>query len=318
MEKEKLFSREALDKLRSPEKLNTLIPVTNPIAWVGLVALCVLMFSIVLWSVFGAFTERAAGMGLIMDSAGVVNISHAASGKITDVYVKTGDTVYAGQLIAHMEQPERVADTQMAQYGTDLASNDRDVLGKVYQYDAKLHQQKASENIYSDHDGIVDEVMIEKGSIISSGSPICTVRLTQNREELTGIFYVPVDKGKQIESGMLIQLAPNGVDVSKTGSLIGVVRSISQYPISGQGIQKSLGNSQLANWIVSQGMGGAIEVKFDLVKDKDDESGYLWTSLIGEHKPITAGSFCTGSIIIERQPPIERVFYKFSQLLRSR
>lgn len=36
MDKEKFFSREALDKLRSPEKLNTLIPVTNPIAWVGL------------------------------------------------------------------------------------------------------------------------------------------------------------------------------------------------------------------------------------------------------------------------------------------
>ena len=38
MDKEKLFSREALNKLRSPEKLNTLIPVTNPIAWVGLIA----------------------------------------------------------------------------------------------------------------------------------------------------------------------------------------------------------------------------------------------------------------------------------------
>ena len=69
MDKEKFFSREALNKLRSPEKLNTLIPVTNPIAWVGLIAICLLMFSImfsiILWSVFGAFTERANGMGLI-------------------------------------------------------------------------------------------------------------------------------------------------------------------------------------------------------------------------------------------------------------
>lgn len=318
MDKEKLFSREALNKLRSPEKLNTLIPVTNPIAWVGLIAICMLMFSIVLWSVFGAFTERANGMGLIMDSAGVINVSHAASGKITAVYIKTGDTVQSGQLIARMEQPERVADTQMAQYGAELASSDRDVIGRVYQYDAKLHQQNASENIYSEYDGVVDEVLIEKGSIIQPGNPICTVRLTRNRDELTGVFYVPVDKGKQIENGMLIQLAPNGVDVSKSGSLIGVVRSISQYPISGQGIQKSLGNAQLAQWIVSQGMGGAVEVKFDLVKDAADASGYLWTSVIGDHKPITAGSFCTGSIIIERQPPIERVFYKLSQFLRSR
>lgn len=129
---------------------------------------------------------------------------------------------------------------------------------------------------------------------------------------------MPVDKGKQIENGMLIQLSPNGVDVSKTGSLIGVVRNVSQYPISGQGIQKSLGNGQLAQWFVSQGMGGAVEVKFDLVKDASDKSGYLLTSTIGDHKPITAGSFCTGSIIIERQPPIERVFYKLSQLLKSR
>ena len=107
MDTEKLFSREALNKLRSPEKLNTLIPVTNPIAWVRLSAICLLMFSIVLWSVFGAFTEKATGMGLIMDSAGVVNVSHAAAGKITAVYIKTGDTVRSGQLIARMEQPEQ-------------------------------------------------------------------------------------------------------------------------------------------------------------------------------------------------------------------
>ena len=42
------------------------------------------------------------------------------------------------------------------------------------------------------------------------------------------------------------------------------------------------------------------------------------TSVVGEYKPITAGSFCTGSIIIDRTPPIERVFYKVSQWLRSR
>ena len=179
----------------------------------------------------------------------------------------------------------------MAQYGTGLASSDRDVIGRVYQYDAKLHQQNASENIYSEYDGVVDEVLIEKGSIIQPGNPICTVRLTRNRDELTGVFYVPVDKGKQIENGMLIQLAPNGVDVSKSGSLIGVVRSISQYPISGQGIQKSLGNAQLAQWIVSQGMGGAVEVKFDLVKDAADASGYLWTSVIGDQTAPTPEIF---------------------------
>ena len=36
---DKLFSREALDKMRSPEKLDTLLHVTNPIGWIGLSAI---------------------------------------------------------------------------------------------------------------------------------------------------------------------------------------------------------------------------------------------------------------------------------------
>ena len=58
----------------------------------------------------------------------------------------------------------------------------------------------------------VDEVMVSEGMLVSAGSPICTVRLTQNRDDLTGVFYIPVEKGKRVEPGMTIQLAPNGVD----------------------------------------------------------------------------------------------------------
>ncbi|MBR1858627.1 MAG: hypothetical protein IJ797_03945, partial [Selenomonadaceae bacterium] len=80
----------------------------------------------------------------------------------------------------------------------------------------------------------------------------------------------------------------------------------------------NLGNAQLAQWFIEQQKSSLMEIRFDLVKNNDDDSGYLWTSSVGEHKPITAGSFCTGSVIIERRPPIEKVFYKLSQWLRSR
>ena len=315
---DKLFNRAALDKLRSPEKLDTMIHITNSIGWMGLAAVGVLFFAIVIWSFMGSFTEKADGFGMILDSAGVGSITHAASGKLTDIYVKTGDVVHKGDIIAHMEQPEQSADTRMAQYGLDLATNDRDAQGRVYQYDAKRHQQTAREDILSDYDGIVDEVMAEEGSVISAGSPICTVRITQNRNELKGVFYIPVDKGKRVEPGMTIQLAPNGVDVSQTGSLIGVVRNTSQYPITSDSIVKAVGNTTLAQYILNQGGGAVVEIRFDLIKDSDSESGYLWTSIVGKHKPITPGSYCTGSIVIDRQPPIEKVFYKISQFLRSR
>lgn len=318
MDINKIFSREALNKLRSPEKLDTLLPITTPINWMALIAIGILLFSVVLWSIFGAFTVKVDGMGMIMDSAGVVNVSHISDGKIKQIYVHSGSKIKKGDLIARMEQPVQDADTRMAQYNIALSQSDRDAMSRASEHDAKKTQELVNEYIYSDYDGIVDEVMVETGSIINVGTPICSIRRTQNRDELTGVLYIPVEQGKRVETGMSIQLAPNGVDTSQSGWLLGVVRSVSQYPTSTTAMSKVLGNEQLVQYILNNERGAVMEVKFDLVKDENSESGYLWTSFVGQHKPITAGSFCTGSIIIDRVPPIEKVFYKFSQWLRSR
>ena len=318
MDINKIFSREALNKLRSPEKLDTLLPITTPINWMALIAICILLFSVVLWSIFGAFTVKVDGMGMIMDSAGVVNVSHISDGKIKQIYVHSGSKIKKGDLIARMEQPVQDADTRMAQYNIALSQSDRDAMSRASEHDAKKTQELVNEYIYSDYDGIVDEVMVETGSIINVGTPICSIRRTQNRDELSGVLYIPVEQGKRVETGMSIQLAPNGVDTSQSGWLLGVVRSVSQYPTSTTAMSKVLGNEQLVQYILNNERGAVMEVKFDLVKDENSESGYLWTSFVGQHKPITAGSFCTGSIIIDRVPPIEKVFYKFSQWLRSR
>lgn len=318
MDINKIFSREALNKLRSPEKLDTLLPITTPINWMALIAIGILLFSVVLWSIFGAFTVKVDGMGMIMDSAGVVNVSHISDGKIKQIYVHSGSKIKKGDLIARMEQPVQDADTRMAQYNIALSQSDRDAMSRASEHDAKKTQELVNEYIYSDYDGIVDEVMVETGSIINVGTPICSIRRTQNRDELSGVLYIPVEQGKRVETGMSIQLAPNGVDTSQSGWLLGVVRSVSQYPTSTTAMSKVLGNEQLVQYILNNERGAVMEVKFDLVKDENSESGYLWTSFVGQHKSITAGSFCTGSIIIDRVPPIEKVFYKFSQWLRSR
>lgn len=318
MDINKIFSREALNKLRSPEKLDTLLPITTSINWMALIAIGILLFSVVLWSIFGAFTVKVDGMGMIMDSAGVVNVSHISDGKIKQIYVHSGSKIKKGDLIARMEQPVQDADTRMAQYNIALSQSDRDAMSRASEHDAKKTQELVNEYIYSDYDGIVDEVMVETGSIINVGTPICSIRRTQNRDELSGVLYIPVEQGKRVETGMSIQLAPNGVDTSQSGWLLGVVRSVSQYPTSTTAMSKVLGNEQLVQYILNNERGAVMEVKFDLVKDENSESGYLWTSFVGQHKPITAGSFCTGSIIIDRVPPIEKVFYKFSQWLRSR
>ncbi len=79
-----------------------------------------------------------------------------------------------------------------------------------------------------------------------------------------------------------------------------------------------VGNDALAQWISQQQKSALMEVHFDLVRDESDASGYLWTSKVGDRLPVTPGSFVKGFIVIDRKPPIEKVFYKISQWLRSR
>lgn len=105
-DKSGIFSRAALDKLRSPEKLDMLLPITTPMGWMGLVAILLLIGSVLLWAVFGSFTVRADGMGMILDSGGVANITHVSGGKVAQLYIRDGSTVKQGDLVARLEQAE--------------------------------------------------------------------------------------------------------------------------------------------------------------------------------------------------------------------
>jgi len=166
MRNQKIFSKSALDKLRSPEQLDTMIRITSPVGWMALVSVLVLCFAIMLWSIYGSFTEKAEGYGLIMDSAGVVNITHAVSGKIAELYVQTGSPVYKGQLIAHMEQPLDAADTRMAQYG---ARHEELGLGPA---DYKINCRIGGRGVYSFcmcPGGVVIDSSSEEGACVCNG-----------------------------------------------------------------------------------------------------------------------------------------------------
>ena len=223
------------------------MPITRPIHWMTIVALGIFLFSVILWSIFGAFTVTADGMGLITDYGGIVTItSSESSGTLVSLSVRSGMPVEIGDRVAHLINSQNAANTLMSQQGLELSGSDREVRQRAYDFDSKNYSQMKTSEILSVYRGIVDEIMVRKGDMINPGTPICTVRLTDNTEELNGVLYIPVKNGKRVEPGMIIQIVPNGIDVKESGSLVATVRSVSQYPISSQGLQARLGNSQLA------------------------------------------------------------------------
>ena len=315
---DKLFSREALDKMRSPEKLDTLLHITTPVAWIGLSAIVLLLVGVVMWSIMGSFTVKADGYGLIMDTGGVRKVVAMSSGQVSDVYVGTGAKVQKNQKLFSMTQTVMSMDTLATLNSVELGTHINDVEQRVNNHDGKRMAEEASEQIYSPYNGIVTELLVDPGTVVQAGEELATIRLNEERNDLIGVMYVSVEKGKRLEPGMSIQLAPNGADTSQSGSLLGVVRSVSEYPVDQKSMARNLGNSQLSQTILQQLQNSAVEVRFDLIKNEKDPSGYLWTSMVGTHNEITPGTYVSGSVVIDRKPPIEKVFYKISQWLRNR
>ena len=313
-----LFSKEAMAKQCSPEHIDQLLQVTTPMGWMGLAALGIMCFSLLMWSIFGAIVDKVEGTGILLDAGGVVSVSSVVGGKVERVQVSTGMRVRKGDVIATLEQPSQDVESKMARSDMALAENEREAVNSAAAYDAKRYQQNISEVITSGYDGIVDEVVVMPEAILSPGGTICTLRRDEGRSDLRGVLYVPIMDGKKIEPGMTLQVSPNGTNASESGSMVAVVRSVSRYPTSAEAMLNKLGNQQLVQWLLTKNDGAVSEVNFELVKDPKSESGFLWTSRLGDHKKITSGSVCSGFVVVERKPPIEKVFYKLSQWLRSR
>lgn len=318
MDKSKLFSKEALEKLRSPERLDSMIRVTTPAEWLLMCAVVIMLLSIIIWSVLGSFTIKSEGMGLITDYGGIFDVVHESSGVVQNVYVKKGDHVEKGDIVATIFSSNEVAEMALASNNIEIASGRMEVESKTYDRDTKVMRVANANFIRANVSGVIDAVNMENGMYLKAGNSACTIRNSDGHEDLKGVLYVPVENAKRIEPGMSVQIEPNNSDSSESGKILGVVKEVSQYPVTVQTAVKSLGNQQLFSWISDTKKSSLVEVEFTLLENENDPSGYLWTSALGKHKKVTAGTFCKGAIIIESQPPIEKVFYKISQWLISR
>lgn len=318
MDRSKLFSKEALEKLQTPERLDVMLKVTMTEDWLMLVGVMLMLLSVGVWSVFGSFTTSVSGMGLITDYYGIVNVVHPSMGVVDELYVNVGSVVKKNDVIAVVRNWDSIANITMEYDNFNLSTNSYDARNRKHNYDGKLLQNIAETSIMASCDGVVSELMVTQGAFLSGNTPICSIRRTEGREDLTGKMYVPLENAKRIQKGMSVLIEPNTADAKESGKLLGLVTRISEYPVSPQGAAMQLGNSQLAGWIGEQKQSSLMEVSFQLLENDEDPSGYLWTSQVGEHRKITPGTFCKGDIVIESVPPIQRVFYKFSQWLKSR
>ncbi|MCL2010640.1 MAG: HlyD family efflux transporter periplasmic adaptor subunit, partial [Synergistaceae bacterium] len=228
---QRLFNEEALARLRSPEQLHSVIKVTQPVAWMVFFTLFFLIGSIVLWSIFGVMSVSVQGVGMILDVGGVVNVYHDVNGKISDVLVQPGTRVRNGDVVATLVLPNMANDIIKARQDVARSANQNQVEANVSVFDSLMNIWYHSFNVVSTFDGIVKDVQVNVGDVVTAGSTsICSIRLDQHTDDVMVMMYVPAESGKKIEPGMVAQLVPSGAEQKEDGSLMGVVMGVSLYP----------------------------------------------------------------------------------------
>lgn len=114
-EEPQLFRKSALEKLSTPERLDTLMTVTRPKGWIALFAFLGILSVAVAWGFLGRMPQTISGRGIVLTAGGLRAVQAHGAGVVLDVEVAMGDSVAVDQVVAHIGQEELLEELENAE-----------------------------------------------------------------------------------------------------------------------------------------------------------------------------------------------------------
>ena len=178
------------------------------------------------------------------------------------------------------------------------------------QMDAAAGLLNQNTQIVSPLEGRVLEVKISAGAVLAVGTPV--VAIESEGRKLEALIYIPVERGKNVKLGMPVRIEPSTVKREEFGTMVGTVVTISDFPMTPQGMSAVLHNENLVSRFSKEGAAYAATVSLE--QDPGTVSGYRWA--VGKGPPIrlTSGTLTRAEITTRRQRPLDLVVPLFRRL----
>lgn len=111
-----IFREQSLEKLSSPDRLDEMLRIVNPPAWILLGTMGIGMALVLLWSLFGRIPAAVHGTAILVRPKQVVGFQSRATGPIREIRVSVGDVVLKDQVLAlvHLPQIEKLLEQERA------------------------------------------------------------------------------------------------------------------------------------------------------------------------------------------------------------
>jgi HlyD family secretion protein len=186
-------------------------------------------------------------------------------------------------------------------------NNIEDVRRRIAQLEKEIELKS---QIISDYDGKVIELAVVPGQIVSGGSRLGSINAKGTDAKLMSVMYFADKDGKQIKSGMEVQVTPSLVKRERFGGVIGKVQNVTPFPVTLQDMTTIIGNQNLAEGL-AEGLassGGRAPVQiFAELETANTKSGYKWSSSSGPDIQLTSGTTVQVRVKVGEVAPISYV-----------
>jgi HlyD family secretion protein len=171
------------------------------------------------------------------------------------------------------------------------------------QMDAAAGMLNQNTQVISPIEGRVLEVKVSAGSVLAVGTPV--VAIESEGMKLEALVYIPAEGGKNVKPGMQVRIEPSTVKREEFGTMVGTIVTVSDYPITPQGMAAVLHNDSLVTRFTQKGAPYAARISLE--QDPTTVSGYRWA--VGKGPPIhlTSGTLTRAEVTTRRQRPLDLV-----------
>ena len=185
----------------------------------------------------------------------------------------------------------------------DLAVRADARIGEAEEEVAGLKASLETAQVVAPASGRIMEIAAYQGAVVQPGTRIMSIE--SGGAGLEVLAYIPSDVGNRIKPGMSALVYPVTHKREEVGGIRGDVISVSEFPVTSEGIVSVLQNSELAQTFTRNGP--PYSARISLQVDKSTNSGYRWTSPKANAVALTNGTLVSVEVAEKVQAPIELV-----------
>lgn len=221
------YRPEAIEHLRSPERLDQVVQVTRVGAWIAVATGVLAVVLFLVWASVATIPQRFSVSGVMSRTGAFTQVFAPEEGVVSSIAAAPGDQLDAGVTVV------------------------------------TLATSGGSTGVTTSGVGVVQAVMATVGQTLPAGAPVATLVDESSSSTMQAFTYVSATQALELANVDTVTVQPTTVDPAVYGALVGTVSFVADLPASTESMAEQLDSEPLAESLASSILGAPYLVVVD-------------------------------------------------------